>query len=92
VILLVYLAVYLMVGNVHRLELSPGSIGECREGPSRLLLMKIAEMNSGDRIIIEGVDEVIPFRIVVEVLESEGFQITGEHRDPPLYTIEAVKK
>ena len=83
---------YSIVGNVHRLELSPDSIGECREGPSRLLLLKIMEMNSGDKLIIEGIDEVVPFDIVVNVLESEGFNISWKERDPPLYRIEAIKK
>ncbi len=84
--------VYGIVGKVHRLELSPDSVGECREGPSRLLLLKIMEINSGDKLVIEGLDEVVPFDILVSVLESEGFDITWKERDPPLYTIEAVKK
>ena len=83
---------YYIVGKVHRLELSPDSVGECRAGPSRLLLLKIMEMNRGDKLVIEGLDEVIPFDMVVSVLESEGFNITWKERDPPLYSIEAVKK
>jgi hypothetical protein len=79
-------------GKVIKLELTPEQVGQCRYGPSRLLLLAIADSSKGDTLIVEGLEEITPSQIVRDVLEDEGFEIKEFRSDPPFYTIRAVKE
>ncbi len=84
--------VYFKVNNrIIKLELTPEKVGECRYGPSRLLLLAIVDARVGDTLIIEGLDDIIQSSIVKDVLEEEGFKIEEFNSDPPFYAIRAVK-
>ena len=80
-----------MGDKVIKVYLTPESIGECRSGPSRILLLAVSEAKPGDKIIVDGLDDIIPLNFVKDLLESEGFNVEKTEHDPPLYHIEALK-
>lgn len=78
----------------HRLDFTYEAWSGCRDKPSVRLVSTLMDAEPGDRVVIVGEDAVMPFTLLLDTLDDEGFVYTIEERDDLVgtYRVVAVKK
>ena len=82
---------FALAGRTIRLELTLERVSGCREKPTTRFFLAVADARPGDVLELEADEDVVPSRIAVEALESEGFEVEALERLGPRYRLRAVK-
>lgn len=64
----------------------------CRDKPSVRLVSALMDAKPGDEITIVGEDAVMPFNLLLDILEDEGFDYDIEERDDLVGTYRVVAR
>ena len=82
------------MGRELRLTFTYEAWSGCRDKPSVRLVSALMDAGPGDRLVIVGEDSVMPFTLILDTLEDEGFDYDVEERDDLVgtYRIIAYRK